>query len=159
MSVLACLWLAMDFWFFVSLEIFIYLWYIYFLKTGEIYKNNISFFFLCLFIFFFWNPKFIYLFLTFFLLLFNKIAVFCLFPPPLPTRPCYWTCVLYNCSCKPFTVFPHYPLPFPLWSLSACSQFQCLWLYFACLFVFLMRFQLKVRSYAVFAHHLLPYFT
>ena len=31
------------------------------------------------------------------------------------------------------------PLP-PLWLLSVCSLFQCLWLYFACLFVLLIRF-------------------
>ena len=67
-------------------------------------------------------------------------TVFCLFPPPLHTTPalptflpcfhpppCCCPCVLYNCSCKPFTLFPWNPLPSPLWSLSACSQFQCLW--------------------------------
>ena len=37
---------------------------------------------------------------------------------------------------------PPHLLPSPLWSLSACSQFQCLWLYFACLFVLLIRFHL-----------------
>ena len=63
--------------------------------------------------------------------------------------PCYCPCVLYNCSCKPFNLFPCNPLPSPLWSLSACAQFQCLWLYFACLFIFLMRFLLKVRSYGI----------
>ena len=36
----------------------------------------------------------------------------------------------------------HYPFPPPLWSLSVCSYFQCLWLSFACLFVLLMRFHL-----------------
>ena len=72
-------------------------------------------------------------------------------PPPSPvsTLLCYCTYVLYNCSCKPFTLFPHYPLPSPVWSLSAFSQFQCLWLYFACLFVLLIRFQLKVRPYGI----------
>ena len=64
-------------------------------------------------------------------------------PPPQPSTPpssissppCYCLYVLYNCSCKLFTLFSLYPLPSPLWSLSACSQFQCLWLYFACLFL------------------------
>ena len=85
-------------------------------------------------------------------------TVFCLFLPPSPTLqpfppPSHFhtpsvncPCVLYNCSCKPFTLFPWNSLPSPLWSLSACSQFQCLWLYFACLFVLLIRFLLKVRS-------------
>ena len=69
-----------------------------------------------------------------------------LFPPP---PHCYCPCVLYNCSFKPFTLSPYNPLPSPLWSLSACSQFQCLWLYFACLFILLIRFPLKVRSYGI----------
>ena len=51
-------------------------------------------------------------------------------PPALPTSfpcfhpPCYCLCVLYNCSCKPFTLSPYNPLPSPLWSLSACFQRQ-----------------------------------
>ena len=89
-----------------------------------------------------------------------SITVVCIFSPPLyptpakPTslpcfhtpHPCYCPCVLYNCSCKPFTLFPWNSLPSPLWSLSAFSQFQCLWLYFACLFVLLIMFLIKVRS-------------
>ena len=67
-------------------------------------------------------------------------TVFCLFPPPQPNTPTLPTslpfpphqvncpCVLYNCSYKPFTLFPCNSLHSPLWSLSACSQFQCLWL-------------------------------
>ena len=94
-----------------------------------------------------------------FLLLFKYSFV--PFPRPLPTTPvlstsltcfhppCYCPCVLYNCSCKPFTLFPCNSLPFPLWSLSACSLFQCLWLYFACLFILLIRFLLKVRLYGI----------
>ena len=72
-------------------------------------------------------------------------------PPPSPvsTLPCYCLCVLYSCSCKPFTLSPYNPPPSPLWSLSAYSQLQCLWLYFACLFVLLIRFLLKVRSYGI----------
>ena len=88
-------------------------------------------------------------------------TVFCLFPPPFPSpQPSpppspvsishptlvivhvsfLFLLISHNCSCKLFTLFPCNPLPSPLWSLSACSQFQCLWLYFACLFVLLIRF-------------------
>ena len=38
---------------------------------------------------------------------------------------------------------PHYPLPTPLWLLLDCSYLQCLWLYFVCFFLLLIRFQLK----------------
>ena len=38
------------------------------------------------------------------------------------------------------------PLSPPLWLLSVCSLFQCLWLYFAGFFVLLIRFHLKARS-------------
>ena len=74
-------------------------------------------------------------------------------PPSLPHLPPISTplhccpCVLYNCSCKPFTLFLLKSLPSPLCSLSACFQFQCFWLYFASLIVFLIRFLLKVISY------------
>ena len=68
---------------------------------------------------------------------------------PFPPTPCYCPCVLCNCSYKPFTIFPWNSLPSPLWSLSAFSQFQCLWLYFACFFVLLTRFLLMVRSYGI----------
>ena len=44
---------------------------------------------------------------------------------------------------------PIIPFPLLLWLLSVCSLFQCLWLYFACLFVLLIRFHLQVRSYSV----------
>ena len=76
-----------------------------------------------------------------------SVSIFLLpLPPPLH----YCPRVLYNCSCKPFTLFPWNSLPCPLWSLSAYSQFQWLWLYFACLFVLLIRFLLKVRSYGIY---------
>ena len=39
-----------------------------------------------------------------------------------------------------------YPPPPPLWFPSVCSVFQCLWFYFACLFVLLIKFHLKVKS-------------
>ena len=42
----------------------------------------------------------------------------------------------------PFLFFPSHVPPSPLWSLSICSLFQCLWLYFACLLVLLIRFHL-----------------
>ena len=54
----------------------------------------------------------------------------------------------------PVNPFPHYPLPSPLWSLSACSQFQSHLLYFAFLFILLIRFLLML-----FVFHCLAYFT
>ena len=99
------------------------------------------------------SQKYDFFFFSFlyFLLLFNYNCptffqlLFLSAPPPSYYRPC----ILYNCFCKPFTLLPYNPLHSPLWSLSACSQFQCLWLYFACLFVLLIRFLLKVRSYDI----------
>ena len=44
---------------------------------------------------------------------------------------------------------PVIPLPTPLWLLSVCSLFPCLWFQFARLFVLLIRFHLKVRSYGI----------
>ena len=64
--------------------------------------------------------------------------------PPIPaSHP--WTyplwlclCVLYTCSLMDCPLFsPIIPLPTLLWLLSVCSLFQCLWLYFASLFVFI----------------------
>ena len=53
----------------------------------------------------------------------------------------------------PIWPFPYFPplslFPLPLWLLSVCFLFQCLWLYFACLFVLLIRFHLHVRSYGI----------
>ena len=82
-------------------------------------------------------------------------------PSPLPTTLALPTCV--HCFHPPFVIvhmsfiivpvnpspFPLLSLPSPLWSLSACSQFQCLWLYSACLFILLIRFLLMVRSYSI----------
>ena len=42
------------------------------------------------------------------------------------------------------------PLSPPLWPLSVCSLFPCLWFYFARLFVLLVRFHLQVRSYGIY---------
>ena len=39
-----------------------------------------------------------------------------------------------------FPYFPHYPSPPPRWLLSVCSLFQCLYLYFTCISVLLIRF-------------------
>ena len=47
------------------------------------------------------------------------------------------------------------PLPTPLWSLSVCSSFPCLWFYFASLFVLFIRFLLQVRSVS-YTHLTLP---
>ena len=44
---------------------------------------------------------------------------------------------LYMFPDDPSPSFPHYSLPLPLWLLSVCSLFQCLCLYFACLFCWL----------------------
>ena len=96
----------------------------------------------------------------FFLLLFKySFLTFPHTPPhhlsPAHLLPCFYPspyyspCVLYSCSCKTFTLSPHYLLPSPLWSLSGYSQFQCFWLHFACMFILLIRFQLKVRSYGI----------
>ena len=41
------------------------------------------------------------------------------FAPPSPDSTCPWfcPCVLYNCSCKPFTLCRYNPLSSPLWAL------------------------------------------
>ena len=38
-------------------------------------------------------------------------------------------CPLYRSLDGPSSIIPHYPSPSPLWLLSVCSLFQCLWLY------------------------------
>ena len=95
-----------------------------------------------------WNWKTYY---YCFLLLFKYSCLH--FPPPLPSAPPIPTshpslppthilppfalsiCPLYRFLDDPCPIFPHYPFPTPLWLLSVCSLFQCLWLYFVCLFV------------------------
>ena len=67
--------------------------------------------------------------------------------PHCPTHPCLSPsnlCLLALSMCPLWKfldglspIFPDYPLPPPLWLLSVCSSFQCLWLYFVCLFVWL----------------------
>ena len=55
-----------------------------------------------------------------------------------PCCPCPW--VIQTCSwTNPFPFFPPLSPPPPLWSLSVCSLFPCLWSCFLRLFVLLMR--------------------
>ena len=54
---------------------------------------------------------------------------------------------------------PSFPVPLlssppPLWLLSLCYLFQCLWLYFTSLFVLMMRLHLEVRSYGICLYNL-----
>ena len=76
--------------------------------------------------------------------------------PPTPTSHLQsyplWLCpwVLYACSLTMLPLLsPVYPPAPSLWLLLVCSLFQYLWLYFACLFVLLIRFHLQVRSYGI----------
>ena len=69
--------------------------------------------------------------------------------PPIPTSHsqsypplALSMCLLYMFLNDLTPSFPRYHLPLPLWLLSVFSLFQCLWLYFACLFVLLIRFHL-----------------
>ena len=65
--------------------------------------------------------------------------------PPLILRPFGFVHVSFiHVPWQPLPFSPIIPLPTPLWLLSVCSLFQCLWLYFACLFVLLIRFQLHI---------------
>ena len=102
-----------------------------------------------------------------------------LFPSPLPVpylppslfphlSSCPWVIyirslafpILFLTSRCPFCTYHlgfSFPVPFPplflppaIWFLSAYFLFQCLWLYFACWFVLLIRFLLKVRSYGLY---------
>ena len=62
-------------------------------------------------------------------------------PPPTldPTPLWLCPCVLYTCSLMTLPLFPPLsPSPHPLWSLSVCSLFKCLWFYFAHLLVFVV---------------------
>ena len=63
-------------------------------------------------------------------------------PPTLNPSP-LWLCpwVFYTCSLMNLSLLcPVILLPSSLCLLSVCSLFQCFWLYFACLFVLLIRF-------------------
>ena len=91
-----------------------------------------------------------YLFI--FLLLFNRVfSIFtppCLLPhpsPPSTLEPTPFDFVHGSFIHVPWWPFPYFPplsLFPPLWLLSVCSLFQCLWLYFAYLIVLLIRFHL-----------------
>ena len=68
-------------------------------------------------------------------------------PPTLnPTPP--WLCpwVPHSCSFTSLSLLSHViSLSPPLWLLSVCCQFQCLWLYFVCQFILLIK-NLKERQ-------------
>ena len=96
-------------------------------QIRKLYKSWCGFFFLVLFV---------YLFI-FIVLQIPLSPLSCLhFTPPCPPPPptldpsppwlCPW--VLYMCSLTTFS--PILPIPPPLWLLSVCSLFQCLWLLF-----------------------------
>ena len=60
----------------------------------------------------------------------------------------------------PSSSLPIIPLFPPLWLLSVCSLFSCLWFYFSLLFILLIRFHLQVRSYGIYLFfHCLAHFT
>ena len=68
--------------------------------------------------------------------------------PPVSTLPFDFVHVSF--LVVPENPSPHCPFPTPFWLLLGCSlQLQCLWLYFVCFFLLLIRFQLKVRSYGI----------
>ena len=87
----------------------------------------------------------------------------CLNFPPLPSPtlhtpcshsqfphccPCPW--VIHTCSlASPFPFSPPLSTTPPLWSLSVCSMFPCLWFYFVHQFILFIRFPLQVRSYGI----------
>ena len=58
-------------------------------------------------------------------------------------------CPLYRFLDGPSPIFLLYPSPSSPLLLSVCSLCKCLWLYFACLFILLIRFHLKMRSYGI----------
>ena len=118
-----------------------------------------SFLFFTLLWFFPFLFHFIYLtfeFLNFFIMVKLQLSTFSPIILPhlphsiLPHPHCLCPCVLYTSSLMDCPLFsPIIPLPALLWLLSVCSLFQRLWLYFACLFVLLLRFHLQVTSYGI----------
>ena len=70
---------------------------------------------------------------------FSHIILPC--PPPAPLVFVHGSFIHVPWPDLPLSV-PVTPLPPPLWSLSVCSLFPCLWLYFAQLFVLLIRLHL-----------------
>ena len=107
----------------------------------------------------------IFLFKTIFLLSFNyscphfsPIALPCPAHPPYPTfnPPLPYPFGFVHRSLYMFFDLTLFLLsllslspPFPSGHL-VCSLFPCLWLYFVCLLVLLIRFHLQVRSYSVY---------
>ena len=91
-----------------------------------------------------WEHRDCFIFYTFFYCCSSPVVS--IFPSPLSPAPPisashprtypFWLCpcVLYTCSLMALPLFSSIIslLP-PLWSLSVCSLFQCLWFYFACL--------------------------
>ena len=74
--------------------------------------------------------------------------------------PCCTCCpqIIYTCSLtRPFPFFLPYLTPAPLWSLSVCSLFPCLWFHFTCLFCSLGSWYRW--DHMVFVFHCLSYFT
>ena len=104
-------------------------------------------------------------FILFFLLLFKYSCVH--FPPPLSLAPptptshtqSFPSLALSLCPLYLFldNLSPSFPLLPPLSLLSVCSLFQCLWLYFACLFCWLV--STSRWDHMVFIFHHLAYFT
>ena len=95
--------------------------------------------------FFFNGPFLFFLFFLFSLFYCCSSTVVSIFTPPWTpccTHPCLLSlnlpplalsmCPLYMFLDGSSPIFPHYPSPAPLWSLSVCFLFQCFWLYFAC---------------------------
>ena len=84
---------------------------------------------------------------SFYFLIFLLFKYSCLHFPsttfPCPTHPTFYPqsfpplalsmSPLYMFLDDPSPFFPVIALPHPLWLLSVCSLFQCLWFYFACL--------------------------
>ena len=93
------------------------------------------------------NYIFIYFF-KFFIGILLQLSHFFPLCPPLPSPPPTPTVnptplsmsVIHTCSLT--SSFPFFPslfpsvLPLPLWLLSLCSMFPCLWFYFACQLIF-----------------------
>ena len=100
--------------------------------------------------------KIIYLFLIF-IIIQLQLSAFYPHPstPPQPNPSPFPTAALVlDFGHVSFIIVPYNPsthchLPTPLWLLSVCSLIQCLWFYFAHLFVLLIRFHLQVRSYGI----------